>query len=137
MKKYLITGNKRNVQVVLGYNSAGLLVLWEILGEANAEQANWCRSVAAANEEQLLEYRKRGLQVDVLMEDLSFETFWTRYGYKVKRARAEKVWEKMPMEVRLKAMLGIARYDKHLRMTGQAKAHPNTYLQDRRWEDEY
>lgn len=138
MRNFVVTSRKTNTQVILKYNASGYLYGWEILGEFNNEQWRWAASVGLTGTVDLLmEHKKKGLQVSDMVEDLSFETFWSKYGNKVKRIRAEKIWLKMNDADKLRALLGIWRYDKYLMRTGQAKAHPSTYLQDKRWEDEY
>jgi hypothetical protein len=137
MRKFVITSSKNNVQCVLTYNKEGILQAFEMLGEFNLEQLTWAQKRVPQKAEVLEHLKKQGVPISELLEDLSFETFWSKYSYKVKKARAEKIWNKMNDKDKLLAILGVFRYDRHLSKTGEAKAHPATYLQDKRWEDEY
>ncbi len=72
-------------------------------------------------------------------EDLSFDSFWNRYAYKVgNKTQAKKLWEKLKDEEKTAVMKSIAKYENFLRNhPGQAKAYPTTFLNQRRWENEF
>ena len=70
--------------------------------------------------------------------DLSFKKFWDTYGHKQgKKARAERLWKQLSLAEKAKAMAYIRTYDNFLYMNkGIAKAYPETYLNQKRWENE-
>lgn len=82
---------------------------------------------------------KSGIKVsDVTDTDYSFERFWNLYGYKVgNKDRVKKKWERLPEGEKILALGSIPRYRrftecKHIEMT-----YPETYIDQRRWENEY
>jgi len=82
---------------------------------------------------------KVGCKVEDLSNaDLSFERFWNLYGYKVgAKDRVKKKWERLPEGEKILALGSIPRYrrfteQKHIDMT-----YPETYIDQRRWENEY
>jgi hypothetical protein len=77
----------------------------------------------------------RTLRIETAEEDLSFGRFWELYGYKVARKKAEALWERLSEADRKLALGAIRRYDRWLSHKGLAKCYPETYLRNRRWED--
>lgn len=68
--------------------------------------------------------------------DLSFNTFWTRYGYKVDKVNAEKYWKKMSDPDKVLALAGIVKYKNNCNATGIGMVYPERYLKNKRWLDE-
>lgn len=82
---------------------------------------------------------RKNFEISVGEPDLSFDAFWNAYANKVgKKKMAENSWKKLGKAIRIKALLGIRKYDNHLRLNpGIAKAHPSTYLNQEYWENEW
>jgi len=80
----------------------------------------------------------KGVTVKEVTPDLSFKKFWDAYGHKQgKKARAERLWKQLSLAEKAKAMAYIRTYDNFLYMNkGIAKAYPETYLSQKRWENE-
>lgn len=103
----------------------------------NFMRSNW-------NEESLLEnvndlsstVRFRVAKVE---QDLSFESFWEAYGYKVgNKARAAKLWGNMGKQDKQHCFVGIRAYNYYLTLhTNVEKLYPETFLHQRRYENEY
>lgn len=75
---------------------------------------------------------------DTTKQDLSFVHFWTAYGYKVgNKATAEKKWNALKPEDRLLALQGIARQRRHSESHRTDMPYPETYINQRRWENEF
>lgn len=75
---------------------------------------------------------------DVTEKDLSFETFWREYGYKVgDKKRVQRKWEALGEGERLLALGGIWKQRRHSEGHGAYLPYPETYLNQRRWENEY
>ncbi|MBR1644301.1 MAG: hypothetical protein IJ684_02895 [Bacteroidales bacterium] len=73
---------------------------------------------------------------EITKQDLSFERFWSVYGYKVgNKATVKKKWEAMKEEDRLLAMQGIARQRRHSESHKTDMPYPQTYIDQRRWEN--
>ena len=69
-------------------------------------------------------------------QDLSFERFWSVYGYKVgNKATVKKKWEAMKEEDRLLAMQGLAIQRRHSESHKTDMPYPQTYIDQRRWEN--
>lgn len=71
------------------------------------------------------------------MPDLSFDAFWPVYGLKVNKEKSQKAWEKLSDADRIKCWLALPLYEKHLQKTQQAKAHLVTWINQKRFNDEY
>jgi len=82
---------------------------------------------------------KKNFETTVGEADLSFENFWNTYAHKVgKKKMAENAWQKMSKANKIKALIGIKKYENNLRLyPGQAKAHPSTYLNQEYYNNEY
>lgn len=76
------------------------------------------------------------------VEPYPFERFWNLYNFKHDKQPAEKAWKKLNNKDRAAAMAAIPNYLaylEHKRSTGfnQNQAYAATYLNKRRWEDDY
>lgn len=76
------------------------------------------------------------------VEPYPFERFWNLYNFKHDKQPAEKAWNKLNNKDRAAAIAAIPNYHaylEHKRSTGfnQNQAYAATYLNKRRWEDDY
>ena len=76
------------------------------------------------------------------VEPYPFERFWNLYNFKHDKQPAEKAWKKLNNKDRAAAIAAIPNYHaylEHKRSTGfnQNQAYAATYLNKRRWEDDY
>lgn len=76
------------------------------------------------------------------VEPYPFERFWNLYNFKHDKQPAEKAWKKLNNKDRAAAMAAIPNYHAYLeykRSTGfnQNQAYAASYLNKRRWEDDY
>lgn len=76
------------------------------------------------------------------VEPYPFEAFWNTFNFKRNKQTAEKAWKKLNNKDRAAAMATIPNYHaylEHKRATGfnQNNLYPATYLNGRRWEDDY
>lgn len=76
------------------------------------------------------------------VEPYPFERFWNLYNFKHDKQPAEKAWNKLNNKDRAAAMAAIPNYHaylEHKRSTGfnQNQAYAATYLNKRRWQDDY
>lgn len=70
--------------------------------------------------------------------DLSFARFWGAYGYKVgNKATVEKKWNALKPEDRMLALQGIERQRRHSESHKTDMPYPQTYIDQRRWENEF
>lgn len=75
--------------------------------------------------------------ISVSPADLTFEAFYNAYGYKVKPELTRKAWEKLKEADRIKAFIALPKYTAHIALTGEGRAHPVTWINQKRWLDEY
>lgn len=69
----------------------------------------------------------------------TFEAFWDMYNHKVgKKDRAKKLWDSLGEFEQDRAMMGVIRYKRYLAQNPHiAQCYPETYLSQKRWENEY
>jgi DNA-binding MarR family transcriptional regulator len=68
-------------------------------------------------------------------QDNRFDEFWTAYDKKVNRAKTEKIWAKLSDEDRNACLNAVGRYVLAT-PEKQFRKNPQTYLNNRGWEDE-
>lgn len=76
------------------------------------------------------------------VEPYPFEAFWNTFNFKRNKQKAEEAWKKLNNKDRAEAIAKIPNYYaylEHKRATGfnQNNLYPATYLNGRRWEDDY
>lgn len=114
-------------------------------GDLNGNQMKWLFAQAnfPANESIMRsvwmkeEKYKKVFEVEKFTADISFEAFWKIWDLKVKRENSEKAWNKLKEADQIKCFLNYKKYQEHLNKTGQAKAHLVTWLNQKRFNDEY
>ena len=75
---------------------------------------------------------------DVTNADYGFERFWGLYDYKVgNKARVAKKWNALPEGERILALAAIPRYRRFAEQKKIDRVYPETYIDQRRWENEY
>lgn len=73
-----------------------------------------------------------------IQADLSFERFWSAYGNKVGRKdRAKKLWSLLSDTERNQVLLAIPRYKYWLSSRPIEMVYPETFLSQRRWENDF
>lgn len=75
------------------------------------------------------------VKVTEVLPDLSFDSFWKAYNYKVgKKARAERLWNALDELNRAAALKHIFKYDKWLLDHPTIdKQYPETFLSNQPW----
>lgn len=141
-KIYNVIGSSFKGVMVFKYNLSGVLTSFELqdADEFDERQVNWLfRKMFPYKETGIGHFRAtKNLTVTEGEFNLVFEMFWNAYKYKVKKVLAEKAWEKLSDDDKIRAIAGIRHYDAFLfRKRGQDKAYPSTYLAQRYWEDEF
>ena len=142
-KKYLLIGKTLGITMEFNYDLNGLLIAFKILeGELNEKQQAWLFCHRFPYQEQQMEVMKtvEWFEVTESDPDLSFDAFWTAYGYKLgKKVQAQNAWNKLSKGERIAALAGIKPYDNYLKRRNNsiAKAYPSSYLNQRYWENDY
>ena len=80
---------------------------------------------------------KQLVTIELVLDDYSFEAFWVKYYLKVKKDHSQKAFEKLSLVEKIKCFNALKKYDESLLKTGQAKAHLVTWLNQKRYNDEY
>jgi hypothetical protein len=123
----------------VGYNESGFLIKVEILMEMTTAQRDWFFGNLPITLKSLLEdFKTVKMQVVELQEKISFVSFWDTYAYKIgKKDRAEKLWKQLNDEERTACMLAIPKYKKYIYGRTIEMVYPETFLNQRRWENEF
>jgi hypothetical protein len=143
MKEYLFTSPKLDGELKLRYNASGALQMMELLGNWTIEQQRaLCDEIPTTIEQLHGSFMKKRSDTSKLMEvkmDVSFDSFWTAYNYKLgNKEKARKIWEKLAESDKINALNTIPLYDRMLLMKQtQDKVYAERYLSQRRWENEY
>lgn len=143
---YTVTGKETDIAFEFKYNLNGDITSFKVLrGRLNPNQCKWLFTGDRfpAFESQMtgvwineLEFKNK-FTIEVGAIDLSFETFYNAYNYKIKKVKAKALWDKLNKVDKLEALKGIKAYDGYLHRKGVAKANPQAYLNQRYWEDDY
>jgi hypothetical protein len=80
---------------------------------------------------------KKIVTIELKIDDYSFDAFWKKYNFKVKKEASEKAFEKLTLVEKIKCFNALKKYDEFLAKTGQAKAHLVTWINQKRFNDEY
>lgn len=87
-------------------------------------------------EDWALNYKKK-ITVELMLEDYSFDAFWTKYNLKVKKELSQKAFEKLSLVDKILCFAKLPKYDESLQKTRQNKAHMVTWINQKRFNDEY
>ena len=152
MRFSLEPSNSKGATVLLTYRATTIANLWALTAlEYNDKCTLYMRATVLAETPASITYvpgqpvarfeawKKAGVnvrQVDGM--DLSFERFWNAYGYKVgAKARVQKKWERLPEGDRILAIASIGRYRRFAEGKHIDMVYPETYIDQRRWENEF
>lgn len=139
MRKFILLFKKSNRNVLVDYNEAGDLVKYSFNGgDVMTEQMTFLFKRFPFKIDTLEQWRKiENVQVTEVLEDISFEAFWERYNHKFgNKKRAQTLYSCLKEDEKIGAINGINRYDAFLKMNiGVAKAFPETYLHQKRWQN--
>ena len=75
--------------------------------------------------------------VEIILDDYSFEAFWEKYNLKQKKEKAEIAWNKLTLVDRIKCFMKLPQYDAYLAKTSINKALLVTWLNQKRYDDEF
>ena len=86
--------------------------------------------------EEWLNYKK-SITIELMLEDYSFDAFWIKYNLKVKKELSQKAFEKLDLVDKILCFVKLPKYDESLLKTKQNKAHMVTWINQKRYNDEY
>lgn len=141
MKYSVIHKKEGALRMTLTYADDGFLSKWERDGEWPIEAWRWFLGNAPYRHQDFLERWKVNPSLDVreVPEDLSFTAFWNAYSYKMgDKKRAEKLWNALSDAERSQALQAVPQYEFWLaKRPTVEKAHATTWLNQRRFENEF
>ena len=139
MRKFQITSPKFTGAVEITYNDALLSII--DFSNASLDRVATERMLEKIPTlELLLKDAFTGTSVSIIQLDveITFEMFFNAYGKKVKKKRAEVLFNKLPMATKLKCYFSIKKYNQYLaNNTWQTKADPDSFIREERWEDTF
>ncbi len=142
MPRYILQSEKLKGRVLLDFTTEGLVKGFTIEAEQDVTEkfVKWMF--------RNFPFHVKGLQLKLftdlftiseVKQGLNFSDFWEAYDYKVgKKNRTERLWDAMTEAERAQAMASISKYNLYLAQhPGIEKAYPDTWLNQRRWENQY
>jgi hypothetical protein len=135
--KYLIEFTNHKASILIELNEDGLaksLVLDHGTMPFEARKFLWEKF--PYNLKRLEQYKiLANVKVTEVLPDLSFDSFWKTYNYKVgKKMRAEKLWNALDELNRASALKHIYKYEKWLlEHPNTDKQYPETFLYNQPW----
>lgn len=140
MAKFIITSPQFTGEIELVYNDDGYLIKYDNRSEMDRTQIDYllCRFPVHSALLQSLFSKSKSLVTEV-SEDLSFDLFWNKYSYKIgNKKRCEKLWELLTDKEKHDCLAAIRKYDTYLSQRPKMdKAYPETFLNQKRWENDY
>lgn len=140
MREFLYKGKQTTVQILFKYADNGFLIAFECEGPVTPIQLKWLYDNMPKEIEDLDLLRKKyGITIIEVEPDLSFDNFYNTYNYKVgNKKRAESLWNSLTKIEKALALSKIKSYAQWLRLRpNQDKAYPETYLSQRRYENDF
>ena len=140
MRKYCITSPQFVGEIYYTFDSLGRLLSMELVGVEEYSTVERIAKTCPPNEAVIVGWRNyhgTKLTVTEVQPDLSFETFYKAYNYKVGKKEAESAWKRLSDAKKIKAITQIAKYNHWLGEKGIAKAYASTYLNKERFEDDF
>jgi hypothetical protein len=80
---------------------------------------------------------KKIIKIELKLYDYKFETFWDKYNLKQKRDFAEKAFNNLDLIDKIKCFAKLPSYDAFLLKTKQNKALMVTWINQKRYNDEF
>lgn len=139
--KYIMTSQKLQGKVLVEFTIEGLFKSLSIENEEDSNMKlikflfNWLPPTKEAMKTSA--YQKHFF-IDIVPPDLSFEAAWDLYAYKVgNKERAKRLWNALSEHEKALAMAQIVKYKRWLSTRNQAQAYFTTWLNERRFENQY
>lgn len=139
MIKYAVTSTNFSGELYYCYNEEGLFISLEIYAAMTPTQIKGVINTIPVYKQELLDMVKtyKTMRIDEVPIDLSFDTFWKAYNYKVSKKDAYKEWKRTSDANKVIAIKAIPMYDKWWKAKGQPKVYPSTYLSKERYFDDF
>ena len=139
MIKYSVTSSNFSGEVYYTFDDEGILCKLEVNANVLKEHRMAILKATPIELSDFLQMPKNypTMRIDEVPTDLSFDTFWKAYNYKVSKKDAEKAWKQTSEAHKVLALKAIKAYDKWLATKTQPKVYPSTYLNKERYHDDF
>ena len=138
---YTIKGRNFPLLLEFTYDLDGYLVCFKNISEPLSEKTQmWLFSYQRFpyTENMIQSWKSiKNLEIIVGKPEISFEVFYKLYQHKVGKLEAERAWKRLNKADQLKAITKINAYNGFLKRKQIAKVYPATYLNKRRFDDEF
>jgi len=133
--KFILTATTFIGELHFTYNELGKLRHYESLANLSEVQQNWLEANFPFAQNKLKDFIS--FRIKVVSADLSFSIFWKEYDYKVgNKLKVEKLWNALDEADCIAVLEHIPAYKRYLKNSNLAQAYPETFLNQRRWENE-
>jgi hypothetical protein len=138
MKKYLVTHKKSKITFLFVFDKNDVIIEYKSDFTSNSNTAEFLRNNFPFESKELDYFKQsKSFNIELLEQDLSFKAFWDAYANKVgNKGRAEKLWNALTPTDKAKALSYIKRYNNLLLQSNIQKLYPETYLNQRRFDNE-
>lgn len=139
--KVIITGPKIEGTIVIELDAEGTLRKLSNDADLNDRQKEWLSNNFPMTLEKINEMVAAGyIKAKVIECQISFESFWEKYNYKLGKKEAKRFWDKLTEGDQIVAFMNIDPYDFYLIKNPQIqKLYPASYLNphNRKFENDY
>lgn len=133
MTEYTITSAKMPGEIRFKYDAKDRLTGFEVTGDLPDELLHRIYKILPTTPAGLTSFKN--CKITKQTREITFDDFYTAYGNKVGRKRAETVWKRLSKGKRTAAFDYIETYKSSVIRRGIALKHPSTYLNDEPWND--
>jgi len=134
MNEYVFTSRQFKGVMFFAYEE-GVLVKFLNQAAISAVQMEYLQKNFPFAESELQRLIGKSGKVEQVI-DVSFAAFWELYGKKVNKQRAEKIWYRLNEADRQVCLSKINKYKYYCKTHNRILKDPDTYLNNRSWEDE-
>ena len=89
-----------------------------------------------ARMEEWTQYKQK-ISIELVLDDYSFDAFWEKYNLKQKRELSEKAFNKLSLVDKIKCFNKLPSYDAYINAKGINKALMVTWINQKRYNDEF
>lgn len=153
MSKYILLavdhlGDEKSMVFEFDKSEPNFLISWVVTGTWTVEFWKFAWKNPPLNYSALMMWEQRiawtpwdypfQISIKEVPKDLTFAHFWDLYDYKVgDKKKAEKAWNAATDADKIAALAGIPKYKYWLSCCTTAQAHAVTYLNQRRYENDF
>ncbi len=138
---YTIKGRDFPIIIEFQYDLNGILKVFKIIEGAFTDKfKNWLfHPVRFPYKEATMNSWKGINNIEVIIGTpvIDFEAFYNTYNYKMGKLEAERAWKRLNKTEQYEAIKNIKAYEGYLKRKNIAKVYPATYLNKKRFQDNF